>query len=164
MPDGMISPHEPAPIRLNPGPRAATPPGLGQVAPYEPGPELPDARSGPRCITCGHFLSTHKRPTSLDGCDLCDCARFVEPQSPHQYGFESVRVMRLQPGDVIVVEVDYPVSQADQDAFTRRLERTFPGHTGFVIDNGARLSVARPDADLGSVKPNPETTKDGDQS
>jgi hypothetical protein len=68
--------------------------------------------------------------------------------------------MRLQPGDVIVVEVADPVSQEEVARFKARLDRTFPGHKAVVLENGTRLSIARPDADLGSVKPNPETTKD----
>jgi hypothetical protein len=71
-----------------------------------------------------------------------DAAHMCESDGPE---FESVRIMRLQPDDVIVVEVDYPVSAHDIDQFKARLEHTFPGHKAIVLDNGARLSVARPD-------------------
>jgi hypothetical protein len=142
MPDGMISPREQPPIRLQRGSgvdREPAPPGQGQVAPYEAGDALHDCEA--RCTR------QHVPP---DG-------------TPFGAGFESVRIMRLQIDDVIVIEVDYPVTAKDIDAFKARIEATFPGHKAIVLDNGARLSIARPDADLGSVKPNPETAKDSDQ-
>jgi hypothetical protein len=131
MPDGMISPREP------------TPPGLGQVAPYEPA-DTPHAR-----CRCGAYPP--------DAAHMCE-------QNPDQYGFESVRVMRLQPGDTIALHVKDHLTNMARAVLHDQLKRTFPDHETIIVDGGAELSIARPDADLGSVKPNPETTKDGDQS
>jgi hypothetical protein len=139
MPDGMISPREPAPGPNQSAFRPATAsPGQGQVAPYEAGDALHDCEA--RC-TRQHVPS--------DG-------------TPFGPELESVRIMRLQPDDVIAVEVDRPISDHEVAQLLTRIKRTFPGHKAIVLDNGARLSVARPDADLGSVKPNPETPMDGE--
>lgn len=70
---------------------------------------------------------------------------------PHEYGFESVRVMRLQPDDVIVVEVKDQGTDELRAWFTSQLEQWFPGHKAIVLDNGARLSVARPGGPVGGI-------------
>jgi hypothetical protein len=148
MPDGMISPREPAPIRLNRG-SGVDPRGLHHC--------------DDQCICPIHKLQLfYSRQFRKHACQDPSCVHAHGMRNPDEYGFESVRIMRLQPDDVIVVEVGYPVSAHDIDQFKARLEHTFPGHRAIVLDNGARLRVARPDADLGSVKPNPETTVDGD--
>jgi hypothetical protein len=93
----------------------------------------PDQESPPpgRC-RCGAYPP--------DAAHMC-----TEPYS--EPGFESVRVMRLQPGDALVIEVDYPVDEKTKHLFLRRLEHTFPGHKAIVLDNGARLSITRPDGE-----------------
>jgi len=62
-------------------------------------------------------------------------------------GFESVRIMRLQPGDVIVVQVRDAGNENDRDRFLARLERVFPEHKAIIVDNGAEISIARPDSE-----------------
>lgn len=96
---------------------------------------MPDGMISPGRCRCGAYPP--------DAAHMC-----TEPYS--EPGFESVRVMRLQPGDVVVIEVNYPVSAKDIDQFKARLERTFPGHKAIVLDNGARLTITRPDPKDGS--------------
>jgi hypothetical protein len=73
---------------------------------------------------------------------LVGTAHMCEPEEP---GFESVRIMRLQPGDVIVVQVRDAGNERDRDKFLARLERVFPEHKAIIVDNGAEISIARPD-------------------
>lgn len=152
MPEGMISPRQPDPIRLNRG-------SLNQADIVCPVCETNQFEHLDLAAGTGKCVSGHYVMRRAEG--VWRCVEREAMPNPDQYGFESVRVMRLQPDDVIVVEVDYPVSLADQDLFKARLNRVFPGHKAIVLDNGARLSVARPDGDLGSVKPDLESEVDG---
>jgi hypothetical protein len=128
MPDGMISPRPQPPIRLNrdksvmPEP---APPGLGQIAPYEPAdaprarcrcgayppdaahmcePDTPRGRHhcDDRCICPIHQTPLYYAPQ--DDTHACQDPTCVHAHgmvyahgmpNPDKYGFESVRVMRL---------------------------------------------------------------------
>lgn len=57
---------------------------------------------------------------------------------------EEVRVLRLQPGDVIVVRIERPVTQVAADTLREKLEEAFPGHKGVILD-GASMEVIRPE-------------------
>jgi hypothetical protein len=82
-------------------------------------------------------------------------------ESPYEPGFESVRIMRLQPDDTIILQFKDYISSHQHKLVMARMKIVFPDHKAVIVDGGAEVSIARPDADLGSVKPNPETTKDG---
>lgn len=56
---------------------------------------------------------------------------------------EEVRILRLEPGDVLVLEAKQRVSQAEAEKLRERIESVFPGHKALIID-GATLVVARP--------------------
>lgn len=58
---------------------------------------------------------------------------------------ESVKMMRLQPGDTIVVESGVHLT-ADQAAKLRsQAEEQFPGYHVVVLTGGATLSVVHPE-------------------
>lgn len=57
---------------------------------------------------------------------------------------EEVRVMRLQPGDIVVARVGEGYNPAGVEAARYRLTQIFPGHQVLVV-SGAELSVVRPD-------------------
>jgi hypothetical protein len=175
MPDGMISPREQPPIRLNRGksvmPEPA-PPGLGRVAPYETGGTI----VCPVCETdqftrldlvegSGKCLNKHHVMRRDTGVWYCPDTSSGPPSwwlpRDGDPGFESVRIMRLQPDDVIILQFKDYISSHQHKLVMARMKIVFPDHKAVIVDGGAEVSIARPDADLGSVKPNPETTKDG---
>lgn len=152
MPEGMISPREPDPIRLNRN-------GLNQIDIVCPVCETDQFERLDLAAGSGKCVNKHHVLRRAEGVWYCPDTSSGPPSwwlpregdrpmaPPSDVGFESVRVMRLQPGDVIVVEVDYPVSLEHQAEFKARLDRVFPGHKAIVLDNGARLTVARPDGE-----------------
>jgi hypothetical protein len=87
-----------------------------------------------------------------------DAAHMCE-QNPDKYGFESVRVMRLQPGDIIALHVKDHLTQMARAILRDQLKRTFPDHETIIIDGDAQVTIVRPDADHGSTEPNLLTTK-----
>lgn len=57
---------------------------------------------------------------------------------------EHVRVLRVQPGDVITLTTDAPVDHQAADRIRQRLSQAFPNNECIVI-SGGELSVARPE-------------------
>jgi hypothetical protein len=173
MPDGMISPRPQPPIRLNRGngmDRLAIVCPVCETDQFE---RLDLAAGSGKCVNRHHVM---RRDTGVWYCpdtespppDRCRCgvyppdAAHMCEQNPPEYGFESVRVMRLQPGDVIVVQYKDAISQDHYTKVAARMRGVFPDHRVVVLDSDTEISVARPDADLGSVKPNPlSTIEDG---
>jgi len=139
MPDGMISPRPQPPI-----------PNLERFGGMVDQRDV--HRCDDQCVCPIHHTPLFYSPQfRKHACQDPDCvhAHGMRPRQPvmDEPGFESVRIMRLQPGDALVIEVDYPVDEKTKDLFIRRLGMVFPGHKAIVLDNGARLSVARPDGD-----------------
>lgn len=56
---------------------------------------------------------------------------------------EGVRILRLEPGDVLVLRAERRVSVAEANQLRERMESVFPGHKSLVLD-GVTLEVARP--------------------
>ena len=60
-----------------------------------------------------------------------------------------LQVARLEPGDVIVINIPRRISDADHESIVRQVTRVFPGgHKVLVIDDGSKLSAVRPEADV----------------
>lgn len=59
--------------------------------------------------------------------------------------FESVKLLRLQPGDVVVLRLSGEPSEQDIADITERLKSTFPGHQAVVLSDDAELQVFRKD-------------------
>ncbi len=55
-----------------------------------------------------------------------------------------LKVLRLQPGDALVVEVDGLLSQEQARMLKDHVEKQFDGHRCLVLDSSAKLSIARP--------------------
>jgi len=54
-----------------------------------------------------------------------------------------VSVMRLQPNDVILVEVDGKVSDQESANLHFQLQQVWPEHQVLICDDGLRLRIAR---------------------
>jgi hypothetical protein len=63
---------------------------------------------------------------------------------------ESVRVLRLQPGDVLIAKVDPATKQDALEQLRKRLELEFPGQK-ILVCLGVELEVARPEQSDGSI-------------
>lgn len=60
--------------------------------------------------------------------------------------FESVKLLRLHPDDVVVLRVENDdLSEQDVADVTERLKSTFPSHQVVVLGDGAELQVFRRD-------------------
>jgi hypothetical protein len=59
---------------------------------------------------------------------------------------ENVRRLRLEPGDTVVVKLDYLPSKDMMRGIHETLKTAFPGHVVMVLPPGHYLSVASPDA------------------
>ncbi|PWK81712.1 hypothetical protein C8D88_116124 [Lentzea atacamensis] len=55
---------------------------------------------------------------------------------------EHARVVRVQPGDVVVLRTDWPCSMQEVHAITQRVKRFFPDNECVVL-SGAELEVFR---------------------
>ena len=53
----------------------------------------------------------------------------------------TVKVARLEPGDVVVVTVPFTITQDVRSHMTRKTEERFPGHAVLVLDAGITLSA-----------------------
>lgn len=60
----------------------------------------------------------------------------AEGQAPVEL---DVSVLKLQPGDTLVLSVPTPISQATADRLKACIEDKFPGVTGMVIDQGMKV-------------------------
>lgn len=57
---------------------------------------------------------------------------------------KSAKVLRLQPGDTLVISVDTILSAAQRDFLQPLFEAEFPGTKCFIADRSVKLSVLRP--------------------
>jgi hypothetical protein len=57
--------------------------------------------------------------------------------------FRRVEILRLQPGDAIVLSFKESLSSKDVDRIHHEIQRTFPGHALILLDNGAFLRAVR---------------------
>lgn len=55
---------------------------------------------------------------------------------------ESVKILRLRRGDVIVVEARPDINSFDADDLRTQVRRRFPGHE-VVVTSGLHLTIAR---------------------
>lgn len=67
------------------------------------------------------------------------------PEGLAEIGVEEVRVVRLQPGDVIVLATSKRLSMADADDLRDRARAFFDGHRVVVLEDGVTLEVLRKD-------------------
>lgn len=70
------------------------------------------------------------------GCPVC--AKRLAPK-------QTVEVLRLQPGDVIAVRCEQPLSRDAIAQIKGQMTDLFPGHKTIVFDAGLSLMVARED-------------------
>lgn len=56
---------------------------------------------------------------------------------------EHLKVLRLEPDDVLVFTHPTPMSAACADHIKKRLSEVFPGHRAVVLDQGSGLGVIR---------------------
>lgn len=56
---------------------------------------------------------------------------------------KEMAVLRLEPGDVLVLTTEDRITDADADALYARMCETFPGHKVALLE-GLQLAVARP--------------------
>lgn len=70
------------------------------------------------------------------------------PQELAEAGIEQVRVVRLEPGDIILLSTSRRLSQADVDAIRERAQEFFDTHRVAVLEDGMTLSVVREGGEL----------------
>ena len=54
-----------------------------------------------------------------------------------------VRILRLQPGDVLVLQCEKFLDREEAHYITQQLAARFPGHEAIVLDGGVTLDIAR---------------------
>ena len=54
-----------------------------------------------------------------------------------------VRILRLQPGDVLVFSCEKFMDDAEVDRIRQQTAARFPGHEAIVLDGGLTLDIAR---------------------
>jgi|SwirhisoilCB3_FD_contig_31_16943828_length_463_multi_3_in_0_out_0_2 DNA-binding NarL/FixJ family response regulator len=59
--------------------------------------------------------------------------------------FESAKVLRLQPGDIVVLRVRRELSDEELPDFTENVKRLFPDHKVVVLTGDDELQVFRKD-------------------
>jgi hypothetical protein len=64
--------------------------------------------------------------------------------------FEEVRVLRLQPGDVVVCTLRRNASHAEFEEIHARLKERFPDNAVTIVGQDAELSVVRPASEVRS--------------
>jgi hypothetical protein len=57
--------------------------------------------------------------------------------------FRRVEILRLRPGDAIVLSFKERLSSTEVDKIHQKVQRTFPGHALILLDNGAFLRAVR---------------------
>lgn len=57
---------------------------------------------------------------------------------------DEIRALRLEPGDVVVLQVPHSITREQAEELAERLSGAFDGHRVVVIDGGARLGLLRP--------------------
>ena len=78
--------------------------------------------------------------------ELTDAFDVDDPQS------SGVRILRLEPDDVLVARAASPLTEAAAEHIRRQLESKFPGHQVAVLE-GISLDVARPTAKAPTTTP-----------
>lgn len=58
--------------------------------------------------------------------------------------FRSVEVLQPKPGDVLVVEVDREVSQAEAETIINAMGQHFPANKCVIFSEGMRIKLVRP--------------------
>lgn len=58
--------------------------------------------------------------------------------------FESVRILRLEPGDEIVLTLKDKATHADADQLRKMAEERWPGHRVSVVSAGIDMTMVRP--------------------
>lgn len=58
-----------------------------------------------------------------------------------------VRILRLEPGDKLLLTADHQVYDAELHAITEQLAKRLPGHEVLLIEDGLRLDILRKDGD-----------------
>lgn len=54
-----------------------------------------------------------------------------------------VRILRLQPGDTLLITADQYVGESEFDAISQNLAKRFPGHPVALLDGGLHLDILR---------------------
>ncbi len=57
--------------------------------------------------------------------------------------FPEVRILRLEPGDVLLITVPGRLSDAEFTALSSRMKAQFPDHPMGVLEGGATLDIVR---------------------
>lgn len=65
------------------------------------------------------------------------------PEELTEFGFEEVRILRLEPDDAIVLTAARRLSAAEQDRMLEEMSRLFPAHRVLVLDEGQSVEVLR---------------------
>lgn len=65
------------------------------------------------------------------------------PEELTEFGFEEVRILRLEPDDAIVVMVPRRISSEEQHGMLEQLTRLFPAHRVLVLDGGMSVKALR---------------------
>jgi len=66
--------------------------------------------------------------------------------------FESIKILRLLPDDILVYRSKYNLSSAAADRILKELKKTLPERTRImVIDDSATLAVIKPDSGIREV-------------
>lgn len=101
--------------------------------------------AGPVANDTAHNFNHHRcvlsrvAPFNHDGGHVCHCGYRWGPMD-----LREVRVLRLQPGDVVVLNFTDRVTGMERDETLTRLAGMFPDHRCIVTER-AELAVVRPD-------------------
>lgn len=60
---------------------------------------------------------------------------------------EAVQVLRVQPGDTLVITTTKPITEAAAATIRDQLRLAFPGVPAVVLDDGTTVRIVRPDAE-----------------
>lgn len=69
---------------------------------------------------------------------------------PEPILLEPLQVLRLQPGDILVMTYPMPLSSSFIERLRAQLRERFPEHEVMVLDSGGHLGVVREDYTDGS--------------
>lgn len=58
-----------------------------------------------------------------------------------------VRILRLQPGDKLVLAADHEVTDAEFEAISKQFAQHVPGHKVLLLERGLSLDILRKDGD-----------------
>jgi len=56
----------------------------------------------------------------------------------------TVKILPLQPGDAIAVEVERPITREQAETLAQKMREEFPDHKVVVLGRGIQLAVIRP--------------------